>query len=247
MLNSQACKRPHKSTQKRPLKLLLIEDEHTMRRTLERTLTRSGWQVSSSGDGLEGLRLWGELTPDVVLLDLSLPGLDGLRVLEEGRKQGLLTPVILLTARGTVGDRILGLNAGADDYLPKPFDLDELDARIKALLRRSQRPPADDLKERDHKSPHAGHLRLDPDSGAIVGPQGVLDISPREARMLQLLIQRAGQAVTKEQLFNHVFRDELEVNIEAVEVVAYRLRKKLQNSGTELVTLRGLGYLLKTL
>ena len=122
-----------------PMKLLLIEDDPAMRQTLERALTRLGWLVQTCADGEQGLVLWQRLSLDVVLLDLSLPGRDGLEILSDARKLGLNTPVLILTARGTVGDRILGLNAGADDYLPKPFDLDELEARVRALVRARER------------------------------------------------------------------------------------------------------------
>ena len=118
------------------MKLLLIEDNAAMQTTLRRSFERRGMQVLGCDDGARALALWQASLPDAVLLDLSLPGQDGLEVLAQARAAGLRTPVIILTARGTVGDRILGLNTGADDYLPKPFDLDELEARIQALLRR---------------------------------------------------------------------------------------------------------------
>ena len=119
------------------MQLLLVEDDPTMQATLHRALTRRGMQVTAVGDGRAALTQWAALQPDAIILDLTLPGLDGLQVLQQARACGLRTPVLILTARGTVGDRVLGLNAGADDYLPKPFDLDELEARLRALLRRS--------------------------------------------------------------------------------------------------------------
>jgi two-component system, OmpR family, response regulator TctD len=119
------------------MKLLLIEDNPAMQTTLQRALERRGMQVLTCGDGARALALWQASLPDAVLLDLSLPGRDGLLVLSDARAAGLTTPVIILTARGTVGDRIVGLNTGADDYLPKPFDLDELEARVRALVRRA--------------------------------------------------------------------------------------------------------------
>ncbi|HZF85674.1 MAG TPA: response regulator, partial [Burkholderiaceae bacterium] len=118
------------------MKLLLVEDDPTMQTTLQRTLGRRQIDVRVCGDGAQALAQWRALDPDVVALDLSLPNLDGLQVLAQARAAGLRAPVLLLTARGTVGDRVMGLNAGADDYLPKPFDLDELEARLRALRRR---------------------------------------------------------------------------------------------------------------
>jgi two-component system, OmpR family, response regulator TctD len=109
------------------MKVLLVEDDVSMRCTLERTLVRRGFQLTACDDGWQAVSLWKSTRPDVVMLDLSLPGLDGLEVLQRARGGGLATPVLILTARGTVGDRILGLNSGADDYLPKPFDVDELE------------------------------------------------------------------------------------------------------------------------
>jgi len=118
------------------VKLLLIEDDTALHTALHRSLTRLGWEVLVCDDGRAALGRWRALKPDVVMLDLSLPGRDGLHILAQARHEGLSTPVLILTARGTVGDRIAGLNAGADDYLPKPFDLDELEARLRALHRR---------------------------------------------------------------------------------------------------------------
>ena len=120
------------------MKLLLVEDDASMQATLQRALERRRIDVRVCGDGALALAQWQALEPDVVALDLSLPNVDGLQVLAAARAAGLRTPVLLLTARGTVGDRIVGLNAGADDYLPKPFDLDELEARLRALRRRHQ-------------------------------------------------------------------------------------------------------------
>jgi two-component system response regulator TctD len=222
------------------MNLLLVEDDPSMRSTLERALSRRGARVDSCADGRQALALWMAQPPDVVVLDLSLPGMDGLEVLEQARRSGLATPVLILTARGTVGDRVIGLNSGADDYLPKPFDLDELEARLRALVRRQ--PGA---VSASHADVTAGALRYDRDSGAIYLRDQVLELTPREAALLQALMVRPGHAVSKERLFELVFPGESDVQYEAVEVVVYRLRKKLAHTGTSLVTLRGLGYLLK--
>lgn len=223
------------------MRLLLVEDDPAMRTTLLRALTRLGWSVDLCADGSAAVAQWQQSRPDVVLLDLSLPGLDGLHVLAQARQRGLSTPVLILTARGTVGDRILGLNAGADDYLPKPFDLDELEARVRALLRRSENSA--ELAP----SPRGMDLfSYDKDSGAIYHQGQVLDLPPRELALLRALLARPGHAVSKERLFELVFPDAIDVQFEAVEVVVYRLRKKLLPTGATLMTLRGLGYLLKT-
>lgn len=223
------------------MKLLLVEDDTALHTTLSRALTRLGWEVEVCTEGRAALIHWRASQPDVVLLDLTLPGRDGLQILEQARQEGLGTPVLILTARGTVGDRVAGLNAGADDYLPKPFDLDELEARVRALHRR--RP--DNMQESAANPRAINGLSYDKDSGAIYHQGQVLDLAPRELALLKALLVRPEHAVSKERLFELVFPGALEVQYEAIEVVAYRLRKKLQPTGATLMTLRGLGYLLK--
>jgi two-component system, OmpR family, response regulator TctD len=224
------------------VKLLLVEDDPTMQATLQRSFQRRGMQVVVCGDGARALDRWQASLPDVVLLDLSLPGLDGLDVLTQARAAGLATPVLVLTARGTVGDRVLGLNAGADDYLPKPFDLDELEARVRALVRRAphggERDAAGDAAE-------FSGMRLDATSGAVYLRGAVMSLPPRELALLRALLARPGHAVARERLLELVFPEQAEVHAEAIEVVAYRLRKRIAGTGAQLVTLRGLGYLLK--
>jgi two-component system, OmpR family, response regulator TctD len=223
------------------MKVLLVEDDPSMQTALQRTLTKRGMEVELCGDGRLALERWKKAPPDVVMLDLTLPGMDGLLVLEAARRSGLRTPVLILTARGTVGDRIMGLNSGADDYLPKPFDLDELEARLRALhRRRAQADPAAAPPD-----PGIGGLRCDRESGAIHFRDEILELAPRETALLQALLARPGHAVPKERLFELVFPGATEVQYEAIEVVVYRLRKKLAHTGAKLVTLRGLGYLLK--
>jgi two-component system, OmpR family, response regulator TctD len=230
-----------------PMKLLLIEDNLTMQTTLQRSLERSGMQVVLCADGLRAIDRWQASLPDVVVLDLSLPGRDGLQVLADARALGLRTPVLILTARGTVGDRILGLNTGADDYLAKPFDLDELEARVRALARRA----ANTAAPWAHDLPEFCGLRCDPGSGAVYLHGQALELSTREAALLRALLAKPGQAVAKERLSDTVFSGEAgeavptDVRADAIEVVAYRLRKKLSGTQAQLITLRGLGYLLK--
>ena len=153
-----------------PMKLLLIEDNPALQATLTRSFERRGIQGVGCDDGARALDRWHASQPDVVLLDLNLPGLDGLPVLSQARAQGLDTPVIILTARGTVGDRILGLNTGADDHLPKPFDLDELEARVQALARR---------RTVDAQPPAAGHLAA---GGCTGGAQQLAPVPAGPAR-----------------------------------------------------------------
>ena len=224
------------------MQLLLVEDDPTMQATLHRALTRRGMEVTAVGDGRAALSQWTALQPDAVILDLTLPGLDGLQVLQHARSRGLRTPVLILTARGTVGDRVMGLNAGADDYLPKPFDLDELEARLRALVRRSADPAVAPLAP---STVHIGAIRYDKDSGALYFHGEVMELTPRELALMHALLAQPGHAVTKERLYELVFPGQLDVQYEAIEVVVYRLRKKLAGTGLTLMTLRGLGYLLR--
>ena len=226
------------------MKLLLVEDNPAMQTSLQRSFQRRGMQVTVCGDGARALDRWQASLPDVVLLDLSLPGLDGLQVLAQARAAGLTTPVLILTARGTVGDRILGLNTGADDYLPKPFDLDELEARVRALARRGMPAAEADACAVSGALVFSG-LRCDLASGAIYFQGEPLELAPRESALLRAVLARPGHAVAKERLFELVFPGEPQLQAEAIEVVAYRLRKKLAHTGAQLITLRGLGYLLK--
>ncbi len=225
------------------MQLLLVEDDPAMQATLQRSLARRGMDVTALGDGRAALSQWAARPPDAVVLDLTLPGLDGLQVLQQARARGLRTPVLLLTARGTVGDRVLGLNAGADDYLPKPFDLDELEARLRALVRRLGDLP--DARPAAPSTISVGAIRYEKDSGAIYLHGEVMEFTPRELALMHALLAQPGHAVAKERLYELVFPGQLDVQYEAIEVVVYRLRKKLAGTGLTLMTLRGLGYLLK--
>ena len=223
------------------MQLLLVEDDPTMQTTLTRALERRRIRVTALGEGHGALARWSSHPPDAVVLDLTLPGLDGLQVLEQARARGLRTPVLILTARGTVGDRVVGLNAGADDYLPKPFDLDELEARLHALVRRSDVTQA----KSGSNSIQIGAVRYEKESGALYLGDTALELTPRELALVHALLARPGHAVTKERLYELVFPGQLDVQYEAIEVVVYRLRKKLTDTGLTLMTLRGLGYLIK--
>lgn len=217
------------------MKLLLVEDDFDLGGALVRVLSRRGFDLARCNDGLSALDWLRSDTCDVVLLDLGIPGMDGLQLLQRMRGRGDATPVLVLTARGAVGDRVAGLNAGADDYLAKPFDIDELEARVRALARRSH---AADM-------PHCGALRHDRTSGAFYVGAQALDLTPREGALLAALIARPGHAVAKERLTTLAFGHDLPAQADAVEVVVHRVRKKLVGTGVEITTLRGVGYLLQ--
>jgi len=221
------------------MNLLLVEDDEAMAQAIQIALERRGFDVTRCAHGSEALMRLRHQPPDAALLDLTLPGMDGLQVLHKARADGIDVPIMVLTARGAVGDRVLGLNAGADDYLPKPFDLDELEARIRAMLRRRG-------GQDEEATLTCGPLTLERNSGAFYLSARPLDVTPREQALLKALIARPGHAVAKEKLFRVVFPMETDIQFEAIEVVAYRLRKKLAGSGVSLITMRGLGYLLRS-
>ncbi|MNV05978.1 Transcriptional regulatory protein tctD [compost metagenome] len=219
----------------RGMKLLLVEDDFDLAGALSRSLVARGFEVLCCADGKEALAAARRTAFDVITLDLSLPGLDGLEVLRRLRDGGSTTPVLALTARAAVTDRVAGLEAGADDYLAKPFDLDELVARLRALTRRVGR----DGQLR------CGALHRDPASGAFYNEALPLELSQREAELLRLLMSRIDRVVSKEELRTQVFANtDEQVQADAVEVVVHRLRKKLVGTNAEIVTLRGVGYLL---
>jgi two-component system response regulator TctD len=219
------------------MKILVVEDDPDLSKALTRALEKRGFAVTPCFDGLKAFQVIRQDEYDIILLDLNIPGEDGLHLLQRIRNAGIGTPVLILTARSSIGDKIAGLNVGADDYLSKPFDLDELEARINALARR--------IRGHEEACIVCGSLRFERDSGAFYIGGEPLELTPREQAMLQALIFRRGHAVTKERLFRIVFSDEEQVHFEAIEVVAHRLRKKLAGTGSALMTLRGLGYLLR--
>lgn len=216
------------------MKVLLVEDDLALVDALAKVLQARGFEVTCCADGAEALAMARRRKLDVVLLDLSLPGMDGLDVLRQLRDDGSRLPVLIMTARAAVQDRVLGLDGGADDYLTKPFDVEELAARLKALVRRSH--GVDELR--------CAMLRIEPDSGVVFRGALPLDMSGREQSLLRALMLRPGQAVAKEDLHRAVFGDAVQVGPDAIEVLVHRLRKRIVGSGASLITLRGLGYFL---
>lgn len=221
-------------------RVLLVEDTPDIALWLAAALRQSGLSVEIAADGSQA---WARLTPghgwDAVLLDLQLPGLDGLSLLQGLRQRGDTVPVLILTARASVPDRVLGLNLGADDYLPKPFDLSELEARLQALLRRPGRSAAAVLRH--------GPLEMHPDSGEVRLHGQPLAVSPRESAALRVLLESPHRTVSKDQLHLRVFTDDA-AGVDAVEVLIYRLRRKLEAAagvpGLRITTFRGMGYML---
>lgn len=218
------------------MRILLIEDDRGLADSLVAGLKQMGFGVDLSGHGGEADAILGVRSFDAVVLDLGLPGLSGMEVLKRLRKRGSTLPVLILTARDAMEDKVAGLNAGADDYLLKPFDFQELEARLRALLRRTQSERSGWLE--------AGRLRLDKSAKQAFLDMNPLPLSAREVGVLELLVRRRGRVVSKEQLAEHLSQDE-EIGENAVEVYVHRLRKKLEMAGIQIRTLRGLGYLLE--
>lgn len=219
-------------------RVLVVEDDPALAQALALALSRRGFNVAQATNGKSALERASGESFAAIILDLTLPEMDGLEVLQSMRNKGVTTPVIVLTARGTVGDRVQGLRLGADDYLPKPFDLDELEARVLALLRRGRASPSSQKRD-------IGALVVDEAAGVCYANGHALELSAREFAMLSALIDRPAHAVTRERLWEKVFADGREAQPDAIEVVAYRLRKKLTGLGVELVALRGVGYLIR--
>lgn len=219
------------------MRVLLVEDEVELGAALARVLERRGFQVQHRMTATDALQALEQELFEVAVLDIGLPGMDGLQLLQRLRDRGNTMPVLLLTARGGVGDRVAGLNAGADDYLAKPFDPDELEARLRALARRAG----------VQDEPRCGELRQDRAAGAFYWGAEALELTPRESALLAALMERPGRAVTKSRLTGLAFGADTPSQPDAVEVVVHRLRKKLVHTGVQITTLRGLGYLIQEL
>ncbi|MEF7612890.1 response regulator transcription factor [Aquincola sp. MAHUQ-54] len=217
------------------MRILLVEDDKVLADALSRTLVQAAHAVDIVATGEEADHALGLGVHDLAILDIGLPGLSGLDVLRRLRGRKSTLPVLLLTALDSVEDRVRGLDLGADDYLAKPFDLPELEARVRALLRRSHNATPD----LEH-----GLLRFDTVGRRVFYDKRPLELSPRELAMLELLLMRAGRVVSKEQLVNHLYGWGDVVGDNAIEVNVYRLRKKLEPLGCEIRTVRGMGYLM---
>lgn len=218
------------------MRLLIVEDDPLIADSLIRCLGQSGNTVEALASLSEARAALAHSRFDLLLLDLGLPDGNGLTLLAELRKRGNSTPVLILTARGEVEERVQGLDLGADDYLAKPFSLTELQARVRALLRRSQQRTDNQLR--------FGPLCLDTGSGNATLNGDPLDLPPRELGLLESLLLHAGRIAPREQLIDRLFGFG-EAGPNALEVYVSRLRKRLRGSGVSIRTLRGLGYRLE--
>jgi two-component system, OmpR family, response regulator len=215
------------------MRILIAEDDAPLAEGLTRSLRDSGYAVDCVNTGADADSATAAFEFDLLILDLNLPRMSGLEVLKRLRSRSRELPVLILTAQSGVEDRVRGLDLGADDYLAKPFALEELKARVRALTRRSTGTPM--------LFRHGG-LSYDP-VGKVARINGeVVDLSARESTLLEMLVQRAGRWVSKGQLLDHLCGWGEEVSTNAIEVYVHRLRKKLRAAGVEIVTVRGLGY-----
>lgn len=202
-----------------------------------RALSQSAHAVDVARTGDEADRALGAIAYDLVLLDLGLPKLDGFDILRRLRDRRSTVPVIILTVRDSVDDRITGLDLGADDYLTKPFHLSELEARVRALIRRSNARASSELIH--------GRLRLDMAARRLYCDSQPVDLSARELAVVELLLLKQGRVVTKQQIVEHLYGWEDSSTSNAIEVFIYRLRKKLETSGIDIRTVRGMGYMIE--
>jgi two-component system OmpR family response regulator len=222
------------------MRALLIEDDPTISEFVARGLRESGFAVDIMGDGEAGLAAALEHDYDVAIVDLMLPRRDGLAVIDELRRQRRATPVLILSARRSVDDRVLGLQAGGDDYLTKPFAFAELLARVQALVRRASRSP-------EPTTLTAGDLSLDLLTRKVTRGGTVIDLRPREFALLEYLMRNAGKVVSKTMILSHVWEYSFDPQTNIVDVLVSRLRDRIDKPfGTKrLHTVRGVGYVLR--
>lgn len=219
------------------MRVLLVEDNRSLSKWIAKALLNAGMVVDCMHDGVQADHVLLTQTYDVVLLDLSLPRMDGIMVLRNLRARESRMPVLVLTARSSIEERVIGLDAGADDYLAKPFDLSELEARIRALVRRARGNTGNEFALGSLQYESAGRLfRLGGNA---------LALTPREHELLELLLTRVNSPVSKQVLSERIVGLDNSVSIEAIEIYIHRVRKKLEGSDVQIRTLRGLGYMLE--
>ena len=222
--------------------MLLVEDEPGLVRTLTDRLTAEGYGLRSTGDGRQATELIEAGGFDLVLLDVMLPGADGFRVLRSVRERGLTTPVIMLTARGQVEEKVMALQAGADDYLTKPFRHTELLARMEAVLRRSRGAALTSGEQ----LVRFGEWTLDLEREELRGRDGIVRLSRTEYELLAHLVRRRGQPVARTELLREVWRYAPDTSSRTVDQHIAQLRRKLEGAARHVVTVHGRGYAFRT-
>jgi two-component system alkaline phosphatase synthesis response regulator PhoP len=226
-------------------RILLIEDNHDLAFGLRNNLEIEGYEVESAEDGITGLKAFAKVNPDLVILDLMLPELDGFRVLRSLRQDGLATPVLLLTAKGEEADKVRGLRMGADDYVTKPFGLLELLARVEALLRRTHGGAAAGEVNKVH---HFGVIEVDPASRTVRRASQTVELAPKEFDLLLALLRARGAVVSRLQVMREVWGYSAAVVSRTVDTHIAELRRKLEenpSSPRHIITVRKTGYRIK--
>ena len=218
------------------MRVLVIEDEQALREPLRERLVREGYAVEAAADGTEGLYLATEFPCDVAIVDLGLPGVPGIEIIRRLRSAGKAYPILILTARGRWQDKVEGLSAGADDYLVKPFEMEELLARLNALLRRAAGWSTPVLR--------AGPIELDTAARRVSLSGSAVELTAYEYRVLEYLMVHSGQVVSKTELVEHLYAQDFDPDSNVIEVFVRRLRRKLDPSDNlqPIETLRGQGY-----
>ncbi|GAA2048226.1 MULTISPECIES: response regulator transcription factor [Streptomyces] len=235
-------------------RVLIVDDEPAVRDALQRSLAFEGYATETAVDGLDALTKAERYHPDAIVLDVLMPRMDGLTTARRLRATGDRVPILMLTARDTIGDRVSGLDAGADDYLVKPFELDELLARLRALLRRSgyARPAGPDGGDGTGPDPDAGlltfgELRMDPATREVRRGQRPVELTRTEYTLLELFLTHPRQVLTREQILHAVWGFEYEPSSNSLDVYIMYLRRKTEAGGEPRLvhTVRGVGYVLR--
>ncbi|MFJ3882298.1 response regulator transcription factor [Streptomyces sp. NPDC090077] len=230
-----------------PQRILVVDDEPAVREALRRSLAFEGYDVRTAVDGLDALDQAASYAPDLIVLDIQMPRMDGLTAARRLRASGSVTPVLMLTARDTVGDRVTGLDAGADDYLVKPFELDELFARVRALLRRSSYavPAAGPGPAGDSLA--FGDLRMDLATREVTRGGRPVELTRTEFTLLEMFLAHPRQVLTREQILKTVWGFDFEPSSNSLDVYVMYLRRKTEAAGEPRLvhTVRGVGYVLR--
>ena len=221
-------------------KVLIAEDDSSVRKAVQRVLELENYQVTAVNDGQAALEALSKSRFDLAVLDVMMPFADGLTVTRELRQRGNRTPVLLLTARHEVGDRVAGLDAGADDYLVKPFAVDELLARVRALLRRYESPASAAVMS-------MGDLTMDVNKREVKRGSKLLELTKTEFDLLRILLEQRDIVLSREYLYEHIWGFNFETNSKSLDVYIGYLRRKIEDSGEErlLHTVRGVGYVMR--
>jgi DNA-binding response OmpR family regulator len=217
-------------------KIAIVEDDATIARLVELELSHVGYDVVRYGDGETALAEMAEVSPDVVLLDVMLPGADGLEVARALREQGFTMPILMLTARSETQDVVLGFDAGADDYLRKPFEIPELLSRVRALLKRTEH-------ERPGAQYKAANVEIDPSSRSVLVDGEAVSFTAKEYDLLSFLVVNAGRVISRDEILQEVWRGQHETDSNVIEVFVCHLRTKIGDKDNQVIrTIRGVGY-----